>query len=245
MEWPSAPTTTASGNSTGSGTTVSSSSFSVTAGDLIYVAVSWEGADTTIDCSDGGVNTYAELYGGAHGNNGSGNPEPWQGGFWVQAATTTTLTITITYGAARTFKSVTIIVLHPDSAGMISLDGTPTASGGISSTVATGNNTTSTQSTNAGVSIVGYSEYGTNPTNEQINATAADNVTNNGAHEVWMLRYTNGYTGQGTADLSFNNWAAGIASFKLTALDAPPLRWLRGDAGRILVGNPGRYLRAA
>lgn len=219
MAWPAAPTASQGGSGSGSGTTIATgAALSVTAGDLIFAAVSWEGADTTVSMADGGVNSYSEVsFTGGHPGGGATPTEPWNACFWAVAATTTSVTLTATYGAARTFRVITALCFHPDAAGTISLDGTPTAAGGLSTAIATGNITTTTQDTNCGLALTSYSEYGDNPTSEQINGTAADNVTNNGNHEVWMLRYTNGFTGQGTATIGFNHWAAGITAFKIVA----------------------------
>jgi len=219
MAWPSSPTANQNGFSSGSDTTIANgSALSVTAGGLIFVAFSWEGADTTLTVADGGVNTYTEVsFTGGHPGGGATPSEPWNACFWAVAATTTTLTITGTYGAARTFRAITALFFNPDAAGTISLDGTPTAAGGLGTSVATGNITTSTQDTNCGLALTSYSEYGDNPTSEQINGSAADNITNNGNHEVWMSRYTSGFTGQGTATIGFNHWAAGITAFKIVA----------------------------
>jgi len=218
MAWATSPSSTAAGANGASDTTIATSTaLSVTAGDLIYVAISWEGADTTLSVDDT-VNTYSEIsYGGGHPGGGATPTEPWHAAFWAVAATTTTVTITATYGAARTFRAITAVCQHPDAAGTISLDGTPSAAGGLSTAVATGNTTTATQDTNCGISLVGYSEYGDNPSAELINGTAADTITNNGNHEVWQLRYTTGGTWEGAATIGFNHWAAGIASFKIVA----------------------------
>jgi len=219
MAWPTSPAATGTGSGSGSGTTIATSgTVAVTAGDLIYVSVTWEGADATVTCADGGVNTYSEVsFTGAHPGGGATETEPWNACFWAVAASTTSVTVTATYDTARTFRNITVLCLHPDAAGTISLDGTPISTGGLSTSVVTGNITTSTQDTNCGIALVSYAEYGDNPTSEQINGTAADTITNNGAHEVWQLRYTNGFTGQGTATIGFNHFAAAIAAFKIVA----------------------------
>ena len=236
MAWPSTPTTTGSGFGSGSGTSIATSgSVAVTAGDLIYVSVCWEGADSVITCSDGGVNTYTQVF-GSNLNNGTGNPEPWNQCFRAVAATTTSVTITASYGGgadSRTFRTITVLVFHPDAAGTISLDGTPAGTGGISASIATGNVTTSTQAANCGLAITSYAFYGDDPSSEQINGTAADNITTNNGAEVWMLRYTNGFTGQGAATIGFNNWSAGLATFKIepVAVAATPIPFV-GSFGR-------------
>jgi hypothetical protein len=194
----------------------------VTAGDLIVVMGKWEGVstgDTTMSCADGGVNTYTEIsFTGGHPNTGvGGSEEPWNCAFWAVAATTTSITPQLTWAAARSWRSILAICMHPDAAGTISLDGTPTGSGAISGSITTGNITTSTQATNCGLAVVSYSEYGDNPTAEQINGTAADSITNETGNELWTLRYTNGFTGQGTATIGFNHWSAGIFAFKIVA----------------------------
>lgn len=223
MAFPTAPSSVASESDSASGTgpLTCSADVAVTAGDLIVVSLHWEGADTTVSVVDddaGGSNTYNEVsFTGGHPNAGG---EPWGAVFWAIAkANNASLGISGSWAAARTFRGILAVPQHPDAAGTISLDGTPNGAGGVGAAIATGNITTNTQAANCGIAFTVFAGYGDNPTSEQINGVAADTISNiSGSYnELWQLRYTSGFTGQGTASQPSNNWAAGIVAFKIVA----------------------------
>jgi len=219
VAWPTATAAATTFRNDASGTTFTFT-LSVTAGDQIAIVPKWEGSssDTTLTTSDG-VNTYTDHFSAAHPVAAAAG-EPWTSLITAVAATTASLSITVTLGAARTWREGHAVAIRPDAAGTISLDGTPAGTGGISGSVATGNTTTTGQSSNCGLSIVAYGGYGDDPSSEQINGGAADFIVGPVApanSELWARRYTSGFTGQGTATIGFNNWAAGIVSFKIVA----------------------------
>src|SRR6185503_19969205 len=119
MAWPTTAADTDTFRSDGSGTTYTLS-LDTTAGDLIVLGPTWEGSssDTTVSASDG-VNTYTDHFVGAHAV-ASAAGEPWTTLLSAVAASTTTHTITITLGAALTWREANGATIHPDAAGTIS-----------------------------------------------------------------------------------------------------------------------------
>lgn len=215
MAWPITTAATSNNANTASVTVLATSStVSLTAGDVILALRKWEGADTTCAVSDT-ENTYTQFttdHGGA--------AEPWVSLSWAVAATTASRTITSTLGAARTFNDLVVAVLRRDAAGTVTMDGTAIAASGSGTALNSGNMTTSTQETNGSLQI-GYSgDYGTDPTSELCFGTAADVVVQGGISnqtEIWTRRTTNGATGAASATESSNTWVCGVAALKTVA----------------------------
>lgn len=216
MAWPAAATATGS-NTVGGGTSLgTSATVAVTAGDLIYVFAKWEGTDTTVSGSDG-VNTYVDLFAGNH--HSKAGADPWGTVLYAIAATTTSLTPTVNFGASQSFINLGAVILHPTVPGTISLDGTPNKGGGAGTAVNTGNITTSAQAANCGIAIASYNTFGSTTSGRLINGTAEDfsfQVAGDSSI-AWFLRYTAGFTGAGAATIASNDWSAGIVAFKIVS----------------------------
>ena len=245
MAWPTSAADSDSFNASGSDTTLTFT-VDVVAGDLIVLLVGWSDTDdTTVSGSDSASNSYTDHFSGGHLVQTDTAPfEPWGTMLSAVAGTTATLSITVTLGAAKTWREGQAVVIRPDAAGTISLDGTPNGAGVFNSVpVFTGNITTTTQDTNCGLTVCGYSGYGLNPSAELINGTTADAVIEQGGSancEIWFSRYTTGGTWQGQATLEGSNqFAAMILAFKtVTGGGGPTLvnrESLRRGIGRGIV----------
>jgi hypothetical protein len=105
---------------TGSGTdTTSVITIDVTAGDAVYVSAGFEGTGpTTIVYSDSQVNDYDDITAVlSHANN-----DLHASSGWAIAASTGALTITATYGATRTWRSIIAFSVTPGGGNTFELD---------------------------------------------------------------------------------------------------------------------------
>jgi hypothetical protein len=107
------------------------------------------------------------------------------------------------------------MVFTPPAAA--SLDGTPVAAFGTSTSLASGNITTTGTD---GVAFGFYAEYGADLGSEQINGVAL--ARKQGATglrgELWQIAYSAGFTGQATATLGVSApWIGGVIAFKAAA----------------------------
>jgi hypothetical protein len=197
---------------------------SVAAGDLVIVAVKWENADTTVTVSDG-TSSLTETPAG-HAADAS---PAWTTAFYLLSSVATgTVTYTVTWSAAQTFRDIGVMVYRPPSTPVT--DGTFVKAVGNSTAFASGNITTTGTD---GVAFGYYGETGGTASAQQINGSAASQVLTFGVQprsSIWSLTYTAGFTGQATATISpSGTWGGGLMAFKASgAAAAPPARSLIG-----------------
>lgn len=155
-------------NNDASGTSLAYAAFNLVSGRHVFVYVRWEGGDTTISLSDTAGNTYTsgtKLYAGGSGC----------GGVWfycLNATGNASNVITVTFGAARTFRRSQCVVLSGD---------TPSAVTEASNTVSATTTTISTSGTlnigSGGFLIAGLSTR-SNALTATFSNTASDTWTN-------------------------------------------------------------------
>lgn len=187
----------------------------VTAGNLIVVVTRHEGAATTLTCSDGTTsltagNKVSHSNGDLHGQM-----------FYLLSANGGNVTYTISYGAARTFKSI-IAEEHSYSGGTISLDTQAAGAYGTGTAIASNNITT----TGTDELVVGGGVTYTNaatPSAWLVNGGAPDQsywtgVGNSTPIGIASKKFTSTFTGNVSASISGSDaWGALMMAFKITA----------------------------
>jgi len=221
-----------------SGTTVAAPAITVAAGDLIVVAVKFEGATTTVSVSDG----TSSLTQWSKGVTGTSSGEPFLDAFYLTSSVASgSVTYTATLGAARAFKDIMVMAYRP-SGGSVSLDGTANVGSAISGTSATSGNTTTTGTT--GIAFAPYASYGPIIVSGTINgvtatqfidgsnSTAINHDSGFGHSALFAAPYAAGFTGQAAATLnSSDRWVLGVIAFKISAGGSPPKRLLTLGVG--------------
>lgn len=206
---------------TASGTTVASPALTVAAGDLVVVAVKFEGATTTVSVSDG----TSSLTEWSKGVTGTSSGEPFLDVFYILASVANgSVTYTATLGAARAFKDIVVMVYRPSAAA--SLDGIANVGSGTTGTAATSGNLTTSGSD--GVAFGCYAEYGSYLTAATINSIAQDHFIDASAGTVinhdpgtsksamFANTYAAGFTGGAAATLSASErWVLGVIAFTI------------------------------
>ena len=196
-----------------SSTTVVTPGLTVNAGDLVVVLVTREGSEAnTLSVSDG-TSTLTEW---SVGQKDAG--QFTLDVFYILASVasgTNSVVYTATFGAARGYRNIAAMVFTPPAAA--SLDGTPVAAFGTSTSLASGNITTTGTD---GVAFGFYAEYGQDLGSEQINgvALARKQEATGLRGELWQIAYSAGFTGQATATLGVSApWIGGVIAFNAAA----------------------------
>lgn len=201
----------------GSGATATFTIASVHVGDTVAIGVKWEGGDTTISCSDT-ASTFADAFVGAHVTDASAASHTTC--YTLSSATSGTVTYTVTWGAARTFRDIGGMAYTPS--GTASLDGTPHIAAGNGATANSGNMTTTGTD---GISFGTFGETGATPTTATaaINAVTRDQVKTYGTavHScIWSKSYSAGFTGAATVPIGSGDFGCSVISFKTSGAAA-------------------------
>lgn len=200
---------------TGSGTSLAVNVTGVNAGDLVVVLVKWESTDTTVSVSDG----TSSLVASAAGNVGSSGAYYTSVFYLLSSVASGTVTYTVTWGAARTFRDLIVVVHTPSAAA--SLDGTATGTYSASGTTLNSGNITTTGTD--GMAFGTYGDFsGNHPTSAAINGVGATREIDGGAgvaSAIWMRAYTAGFTGAATGTITSAgpDWVCEIIAFKIGA----------------------------
>lgn len=201
------------GIASASGTTLATTdALAVTAGDLIYVDLGWEGAAgasvTTV--TDGQSNTYtvanALL---SHSNNDLRSVT-----YKATATSTGTINPSFTIDAARTFRSITAFSATPSASTTLVIDGAGNQAQGTSSTPSAGS---ATPTTSTGIAFATVRQYGTRTATAgsgwTLPAELAGPIADASHGEYRIISSTSAVTGDLSLDSS-NEFVAHISVFK-------------------------------
>jgi hypothetical protein len=187
----------------------------VAAGDLVVVSCKFEGGATTATCSDG----TSSLTQSAVGVQANASGDPREVMFYILSSVASgSVTYTVTFGAARTFRNIMVIANTPPANTTVALDGTAAGNTNAGSTAVDSSNMTTT-GTN-GMAYGGYGGFGSHITRVSSNAARPDAYqgTSTSGNALWCAAYSSGFTGSaaGTLDVS-ERWNAQILSFNAQA----------------------------
>jgi hypothetical protein len=195
----------------GASATTSTISIDVTAGDLIYVSAACEQATTTIAYTDSASNSYVVNADNAVLSHANGDLHSSAG--YATAGTTATITITATFGAARTWRSIIAFSVTPAGGTTLSFDDAVQATA-TSSTPSAG---TLTATTAAGFILSVFRTYGARDLTAGTGYTtgAPINTTSTDGHLGQYRSHSSAttYTGDGTFSSS-SEYVANAAVFK-------------------------------
>ena len=202
-----------SNGSSGSATTLAASVASVQAGDVAIVGIKWEdGGPGTVTCSDG-TSSLTEY---APAEQGVGGADQWIDMFYLLSSVATgTVTYTVTFNAARTWRGICAMAWRPSAAA--SLDGTAVQNDGTSAVVNSGNITTTGAD---GLAVGFYGEFGRTFSSVLINGVAvAQSVTNSASgqkDQMFARTYSAGFTGAASGGLDASEqWNVGLLAFNI------------------------------
>lgn len=216
-----------------SGTTIANAdALAVTSGDLVDLCIGWEGATagsaiTEIDDGHGNkLSTGQITVAGALLSHSNGDLRAVRYSF--KATTTGTLTITVTWSAARTFLSITAISVTPSAGTTLQVDSGTTQAQGTSATPSAGSGTSTTS---AGFAIASVRQYGTRTATAGVGWTLPAELatlTDGGHAEHRVVSATGSITGDMTLDSS-NEFVAHLIIYKEVASG--------GGGGNTLMGQ--------
>lgn len=204
---------TGQNGSSSSATTLAATVAGVHAGDLVLVLSKWESSDTTVSVSDG----TSSLTQTSASHASVGGSEPYSTCHYLLSSVASgSVTYTVTWGAARPFRDIVVIVYTPS--GSVVTDGTPPAGAGGTGTAAASGSITTTGTD--GIAFGTYGEYGRPITATKINGVNSDRIVTGGFANhsaIWAKSYTSGFTGtaSGTLDLS-ERWVLEVIAFKIS-----------------------------
>lgn len=194
------------------GTLVFAGDFTVQAGDLmIAVDGNLEGGATSLSLSDG-TSTFTQ----------AATPQAFGGGaaqiamhYLLSSVATGSVTYTLTYGAARTYRSMVIFQFRPSAPVTF---GSATSASGTSTAISSGNLPVSGSDILAIAAAFSFNTANMAALSPLINGVAADGQANNSYTLAWYRAAAAGFTGAATATFgSSDDWGALLGYFRIGA----------------------------
>lgn len=195
----------------GSSTTLALVVTGIHAGDLIVVGVKWEGGDTTVSVSDGTTTLTAD----PDGHNSRGLNDPRSCVFYLLSSVASgSVTYTVTFGAARSWRSITVMAYTPSASCTLE----DSHSGNGSSTAVNSGNIITVGTD--GLAFGFYGEFGSALTSPLINGVAPDQTQVSGGPDsqrdtLWSKSYSSGFTGAASGTISSLDWLCTAIAFKI------------------------------
>lgn len=216
-------------------TTITVALTGVVAGRLIAIFVKQEGVtDCGMVVTDGIGNTLTA-------RTKQANPGPNSWGQWhtylAPSSGDFTYTCTFSPSSTATYPAIFVYEIAP-AAGMVWAYDTESTSNGTSTSLTSGNFTT----TGPGIVLVGYAEItGATLSNHAVNSAAADRVDETAftATIAWIKTHGTGFTGAATATLSTgDDWVAAAVAYT-EVWSGGSMGYFRGNRLRPRIFAPG------